>query len=163
MLLSLCAEVTDGFLSQKHSNVDLWCFFVVSLNKLSKKHSMDRLFETPWRSFDVTVIMMTSFNGNIFRVTGAVREESTGHRWIPFTKASDAELWCFLWSAPKQRLSKQSRRRWFETQSRSLWRHRNCQTWYGLCDYRIRISNYMSTWTKMILNLFNHLPRWHAD
>ena len=22
-------------------------------------------------------------------------------RWIPHTKASDAELWCFLWSAPK--------------------------------------------------------------
>ena len=21
--------------------------------------------------------------------------ESTGHRWIPLTKASDAELWCF--------------------------------------------------------------------
>ena len=21
------------------------------------------------------------------------------HRWIPLTKASDAELWCFLWSA----------------------------------------------------------------
>ena len=24
----------------------------------------------------------------------------TGHRWIPLTKASGAELWCFLWSAP---------------------------------------------------------------
>ena len=23
------------------------------------------------------------------------------HWWIPRTKASDAELWCFLWSAPK--------------------------------------------------------------
>ena len=28
--------------------------------------------------------------------------ESTGDRWIPLTKASDAELWCFLWSAPEQ-------------------------------------------------------------
>ena len=26
--------------------------------------------------------------------------EFTGHRWIPRTKASDVELWCFLWSAP---------------------------------------------------------------
>ena len=25
----------------------------------------------------------------------------TGHRWIPLTKASDVELWCFLWSAPE--------------------------------------------------------------
>ena len=28
--------------------------------------------------------------------------ETTGHRWIPITKASDAELWCFLWSVPEQ-------------------------------------------------------------
>ena len=46
--------------------------------------------------------MMTSSNGNIFRVTGPLWGESTGHRWIPLTKASDVELWCFLWSAPKQ-------------------------------------------------------------
>ena len=25
-----------------------------------------------------------------------------GHRWIPLTKASDAELWCFIWAEPKQ-------------------------------------------------------------
>ena len=36
----------------------------------------------------------------LFRVTGPLCGEFTGHRWIPFTKASDAELWCFLWSAP---------------------------------------------------------------
>ena len=27
--------------------------------------------------------------------------EFTGPRWIPHTKASDAELWCFLWSEPE--------------------------------------------------------------
>ena len=27
--------------------------------------------------------------------------EFTGHRWIPHTKATDAELSCFLWSTPK--------------------------------------------------------------
>ena len=43
--------------------------------------------------------MMTSSNGNIFRVTGHLCGEITGPRWIPRTKASDAELWCFLWSA----------------------------------------------------------------
>ena len=25
----------------------------------------------------------------------------TGDQWIPRTKASNAELWCFLWSAPE--------------------------------------------------------------
>ena len=44
--------------------------------------------------------MMMSSNGNIFRVTGPLCLEFTGHRWIPLTKTSDAELWCFLWSAP---------------------------------------------------------------
>ena len=47
------------------------------------------------------IIMMTSSNGNIFRVSGLLCGEFTGHRWIPHTKASDAELWCFLWYAPE--------------------------------------------------------------
>ena len=45
----------------------------------------------------ILYIMMTSSNGNIFRVTGHLCGEFTGLRWIPRTKASDAELWCFLW------------------------------------------------------------------
>ena len=40
--------------------------------------------------------MMTSSNGNIFRVTGLLWGEFTGHRWIPATKVSNAELWCFF-------------------------------------------------------------------
>ena len=42
---------------------------------------------------------MTSSNGNIYRVTGHVCWEFIGQRWIPQTKASGAELWCFLSSA----------------------------------------------------------------
>ena len=49
---------------------------------------------------NATNIMMMSSNGNIFRVTGPLCGEFTGHRWIPLTKASDVELWCFLWSVP---------------------------------------------------------------
>ena len=48
--------------------------------------------------------MMTSSNGNIFRVTGPLCGEFTGPRWIPHTKASDAELGCFLWSTPTKHL-----------------------------------------------------------
>ena len=45
---------------------------------------------------------MTSSNGNIsaLPVLAFVCWEFSGHRWIPRTKASDAELWCFLWSTP---------------------------------------------------------------
>ena len=68
--------------------------------------------------------MMTSSNENIFGVNGRLGGKSTGHWWIPFTKASDAELWYFYIRMNKQ-LSKQLRRWWFETPSRSFWRHCN--------------------------------------
>ena len=44
------------------------------------------------------MFMMTSSNGNIFRVTGHLRGEFTGDRWSPHTKACDAELWWFFLS-----------------------------------------------------------------
>ena len=43
--------------------------------------------------------MKTSSNGNIFRVTGHLCGEFTDPRWIPRTKASDAELKYSLSSA----------------------------------------------------------------
>ena len=46
--------------------------------------------------------MMTLSNGNIFRVTGPLWGEFTGDQWIPLTKASDAGIWCIVWSAPEQ-------------------------------------------------------------
>ena len=36
-----------------------------------------------------------------FRITGLLCREFAGHRWIPRTKASDSELWCFISSAPE--------------------------------------------------------------
>ena len=48
----------------------------------------------PWGEIDNdSAFIMTSSNGNIFRVNGPLWGESTGHRWFPLTKASDAELW----------------------------------------------------------------------
>ena len=64
--------------------------------------------------------MMTSSNRNIFRVTGHLCGECTGDRWIPRTKAIDAELLRL-----NKRLSKQSWGWWFETLSCPLWRHCN--------------------------------------
>ena len=57
---------------------------------------------------EMVYIMMTSSNGNIFRVTGHLCGEFTGPRWIPRTKAS-----------------KQSWGWWFERLSRPLWRQCN--------------------------------------
>ena len=47
-------------------------------------------------------LMMASSDGNIFSVIGLLWGEFTCHRWIPLTKESDSELWCFLWCAPEQ-------------------------------------------------------------
>ena len=71
----------------------------------------------------VGAVMVTSSNGNIFRVTGNLCGEFTGPWWIPRTKASDAELWCFLDLRLNKRLGKQSWGWWFETLLRPLWRH----------------------------------------
>ena len=69
-------------------------------------------------------LTMTPSNGNIFHGTGPLWGESTGHRWLLLTKASDVELWCFLWAVPEQTVE-QSRRPWFEMPSHSLWHHCN--------------------------------------
>ena len=65
--------------------------------------------------------MMTSSNGNIFRVTDSLWGEFAGHRWVPLTKASNADLWCFFYLRLHKWLNKQSRRQWFKP---PLWYHR---------------------------------------
>ena len=58
---------------------------------------------SPWDMSSARVILIGGCNnvkfklknGNFFRVTGPLCREFTGHRWIPRTKASDAELLMF--------------------------------------------------------------------
>ena len=82
---------------------------------------------------------MTSSNGNIFRVTGQLCGEVTGHRWIRRTKASDV----FFDLCPNKRLSKQSCG-WFETPSRLLWRHCNVDSnsFLALLNHRGQIDDF---------------------
>ena len=90
--------------------------------------------------------MMTSSNGNIFRVTGPLWGDSTGDRWISLTKAVTPSFQIFFDLCMNKRLSKQSRRRWFETPSCSLWRdcQMHCLQWKstlgGLVNWRIDAS-----------------------
>ena len=65
--------------------------------------------------------MKTSSNENIFRVTGPLCGEFIGHQWIPLTRPVTRSFDLRL----NKRLSKQSWGWWFETPSRSLWRHCN--------------------------------------
>ena len=72
------------------------------------------------------------------------------------TEATDVELWCFLSFAPEQTAEKQSRRWWFETPSRSIWRH---------CD---GVSEFHGLWTKWVgvqicTNFSNNQIWWHSE
>ena len=120
------------------------------------KHRGQMFYSTfcVWNSF-----MMMLSNGTIFHVTGPLWGESTGQRWIPLTKASDAELWFFFDLRLNKQLSKQWRCQWFEMPSRSLWHHIMIiteQNWhiYILFSDRIICSSYKQmfdiSW-KMIL------------
>ena len=64
--------------------------------------------------------MMTSSNGNIFRATGYLCGEFTGHQLIPPTKAS---FDVFFDLRLNKRLTKQPWGWWIEAPTWSLWRH----------------------------------------
>ena len=86
---------------------------------------LDYYIVNGWIHYTTCWFMMTSSNGNIFRVTVHLCGEFTGHRWIPRTKASDVELWRFFDLHLNKQLSKLSSGWWFETPSHPLWRHCN--------------------------------------
>ena len=69
--------------------------------------------------------MMTSSNGNIFRVTGPLCGEFTGPGEFPAQRPVTRSFDVYFDLRPNKRLSKQSLGWWFETLSPPLWRHRN--------------------------------------
>ena len=84
-----------------------------------------------WLDADRFILhMMTSSNGNIFRVTGHLCGEFTGPGEFPAQRPVARSFDVFFDLCLNKRLSKQSWGWWCETLSRSLWRHRNVNvTW----------------------------------
>ena len=72
--------------------------------------------------------MMTSSNGNIFRVTGPLCGEFTGPGEFPTQRPVTRSFDVFFDLRLNKRLSKQPWGWWFETLSWSLWRHCNAIT-----------------------------------
>ena len=70
-------------------------------------------------------IMMTSSNGNIFRVTGHLCGKFTGPGEFPAQRPVTRSFDVFFDLRLNKRLSKQPRGWWFETPAWSLWRHHN--------------------------------------
>ena len=96
-------------------------------------------------------IMMTSSNGNIFRVTGPLCGEFTGLGEFPTQRPVTRSFDVFFDLRLNKRLSKQPWGWWSETPSSSLWRHRN------VIFARMQISAYTNTDAHTGTNL-NHQP-----
>ena len=77
------------------------------------------------RMVGLTVDMMTSSNGNIFRVTGPLCGEFTGPGEFPAQRPVTRSFDVFFDLRLNKRLSKRPWGWWFETPVWSLWRHRN--------------------------------------
>ena len=117
-------------------------------------------------------LMMTSSNGNIFRVTGPLcggihRSPVNSHH-----KGESRGALIFFYHRLNKRLSKQSWGWWFETPSCSLWfwHHRNIgwdlsNVWHLLCV----IKAYVSLWKQLDKDAFlnnayigwEHCMKWH--
>ena len=82
------------------------------------------------------LFMMTSSDGNIFRVTGPLCGEFTGSGEFPAQRPVRHSFDVFFDLLPNKRLSKQPWGWWFETPSWSLWRQCNVanrrQMWWWL-------------------------------
>ena len=85
-------------------------------------HLVDR---GPWENSKQSGCMMTSSNGNIFRVTGPLCGEFTGPAEFPAQRPVTRSFDVFFYLRLNKRLSKQPWCWWFETPVWSLWRHRN--------------------------------------
>ena len=88
--------------------------------------------------------MMTSWNGNIFRVTGPLCGEFTGPGEFPSRRPVTRSFDVFFDRRMFKRLSKQPWGWWFETSSWSLWRH--C---HGDLCYHVRHD--MTKWYEMLI------------
>ena len=75
--------------------------------------------------------MMTSSNGNIFRVTGPLCGEFTGPGEYPTQRPVTRSIDVFFDLRLNKRLSKQPRGWWFETLSCPLWRQFNASWLFG--------------------------------
>ena len=107
-----------------NTKVRSYVCFVIDRFLISVGHFERRwLLEWSRTGFIRSVFMMTSSNGNIFRVTGPLCGEFTGQR--PVTRSFGV----FFYLRLNKRLSKQSRGWWFDMPSHPWWRHCNVFEW----------------------------------
>ena len=133
-------DVTSSLNGWAHTQNDPWTQSTINTYVYGMRYTVPAL----------QIYMMTSSNGNIFRVTGHLCGEFPAQR--PVTRSFDV---CFDLRLSK-RLSKQSLGWWFETLPRPLWRHSNGHILTPICLF----------WAYSSLNPFFHdrykKSRWYC-
>ena len=112
--------------------------------------------ELTWCRYIVThcgLVMMTSSNGNIFRVTGPLCGEFTGPGEFPAQRPVTRNFDVFFDLRPNKRLSTQPWGWWFETPSWSLWHQ---------CNGRdmVTSSQFINGSRHLLLTWINVNPTW---
>ena len=70
-----------------------WAVYVKSANILSQQTTVNQ---------DLLCAMMTSWNGNLFRITGPFLGDPPATAEFTSQRANNVEPWCFLWSLFEQ-------------------------------------------------------------
>ena len=123
-----------------------------------------------WSNNTYLFLMMTSSNGNIFRVTGPLCGEFTGPGEFPTQRPVTQSFDVFFDLRLDKRLSKQPWGGWVETPSWSLWRQCNVVTvfilktwpvygWQFLCETKSNFPIVLVLQQDYPLST-RHLPRW---
>ena len=134
LLMLLMDTITNQFISRSLSVSVAGIAFLPKWTALPHRQHMYIMYirspalgksGQPSTAAHLTPFMMTSSNGNIFRVTGPLCGEFTGPGEFPAQRPVTRSFDVFFHLRLNKRLSKQPWGWWFETPGLSLWRHRN--------------------------------------
>ena len=89
-----------------------WIFYILYLCTSNNQTTWMNIYINGWNEVTKKTMMKSRqskaqqnddvIKRKYFPVTGPLGGEFTGHRWIPPTNASDAELWCLFWSTSEE-------------------------------------------------------------
>ena len=117
-VMACCRQAASHYLSK-------WWHGSMSLYGVTRPPLILRFFYQSAYQHEQSSVMMTSSNGNIFRVTGPLCGEFTGPGEFPAQRPVTRSFDVFFDLRLNKRLSKQPWGGWFETPSWSLWRQCN--------------------------------------
>ena len=157
-MIKTFSQILVQSLTKRNSYVSLCCFsYIIKASFLSSTTGILWTCDQKYTWSHDDVIKCKHFPRCWY-----LRGEFTGHRWIPHTKASDAELWCFIWSTPELPVAQTIVRLVISDPSRSFWRHRNASNindfivwihvhWRYVCGHLNSVFGLFGSYKKMVI------------